>query len=104
MAKGARVNHTYTWSVRFSKDEAEVGLYHKKDHAMLAEILACSSWVEFILFHVPYGYRLWSKLLVWTSTQEELVFSIPATPEMLAAIAPDDEWLWNPEFVDADDQ
>lgn len=94
---------TYTWSVIFGKDEASIGLYHKSDSAMLAEILVCNRWVEFVLLHLPGGYRLWSKILSWTTTKEERVLTIPATKEMLAVIAPDERWLWDEDYVEEED-
>lgn len=91
---------TYTWAVTFAKDDATLGLYHKSDAAVMAEIVVCNRWVEFVLLHLPGGYWLWNKVLLWTTTKEERVFTIPATPEMLKAIAPEEEWLWNEDYVE----
>lgn len=89
---------TYTWALSFGKDSASLGLYHKKDSAVLAEIFVCNRWVEFVLLHLPGGYWLWNKTLLWVSTKEELVLSIPATPEMLERLAPEDRWLWDENY------
>lgn len=93
---------TYTWSLIFGKDENYLGLYHKKDHAVMAEIIVCNRWVEFVLLHLPFGYRIWNKILCWTSTKEELVLRLPATKEMLAVLAPDDRWLWDEGYEDSE--
>ena len=93
---------TYTWGLSFGKDEAYLGLYHKKDSAVMAEIIVCNRWVEWILFHLPFGYSIWNKILCWTSTKEELVFRIPATTEMLEALAPEDRWLWDKDYEETE--
>lgn len=94
---------TYTWAVTFGKDDATLGLYHKSDHAMLVEIIVCNRWVEFILLHLPGGYSLWNRLLLWTATKEERILTLPATKEMLAVIAPDEQWLWDEDYVEEED-
>lgn len=91
---------TYTWALTFGKDENRLGLYHKKDSAVLAEIIVCNRWVEWILFHLPFGYTLWNKVLLWSSTKEEQVLSLEATPEMLAILSPEDRWLWDESYED----
>lgn len=96
-------HHTYVWAVNFHKGGADLGLYHKKDHALLAEIFICNAWVQFVLLHLPGGWGLWNKILLWTATKEERVLTVPATLEMLAALAPEEEWLWNPDYVETED-
>lgn len=94
---------TYTWAITYGRDGNTLGLYHKKDSAVLAEIFVCNRWVEFVLLHLPFGYKIWSKVLFWTSTKEEQVLSIPATPEMLAILSPEDRWLWDESYEDPDE-
>jgi hypothetical protein len=94
---------TYTWALSFNREENTLGLYHKKDAAVIAEIFICNRWVEFILFHLPGGYWLWDKVVLWSSSKEERILTLPATEEMLKTLAPEEEWLWNKDYVEEED-
>ena len=84
----------WKYGVTYHKDGDHIELYHVPFWVTLVERLLDNTPILFLAGYVPGGYKLFSKVIFWLDEKREVVVSIPATPEILAKVAPEDEWLW----------
>lgn len=97
-------NIAYTWSILFSQSGNTLELNHQTTTAVVLSIVVSNRWVEWILFHLPFGYKLWNKALGWSYNRSTVVMSIPLDEGMLSVLAPEDKWLWNLPYIDSEEE
>lgn len=84
----------WKYGVTYHKDGDHIELYNVPFWVTLVERFLDNTPILFVAGYVPGGYKLFSKVIFWLDEKREVIASIPATPEILAKVAPDDEWLW----------
>jgi hypothetical protein len=90
---------TWKYAVAFGNEGDRIEFIHQSRTVTFVEELISSPPMELILLRGwnPIGWKIWSAVLNWVHSKEVKVYSIPATPEMLQALVPTDEWLWEDE-------
>ena len=84
----------WKYSVSFHKDGNYVELYKIPFWVTAVEQVIDTKPVWYLVGYVPGTYGLFSKLLSWLDERREVVAKIPAGPDLLAKVSPEDEWLW----------
>ncbi len=84
----------WKYGVTYHKDGDSIEFYHTPFWVTLVEQILDNPFLLWILGYVPGSYKLFSKLIFWLDDRREVIATIPASPELLAQVAPDDEWLW----------
>lgn len=87
----------WKYAVWYHKDGDQVVLYQEPFWASAVKRVLDTKPVLFLVGYVPGAYGLFSKLIFWLDEKEDVIAKIPASPELLAQVAPDDEWLWGDE-------
>lgn len=87
----------WKYAVSFHKDGDHVILYHEPFWCTALKRALDTKPVLYTVGYVPGAYGLFNKLIFWLDTKEDVIAKIPADAELLAKIAPDDEWLWGDE-------
>lgn len=84
----------WKYAVWYHRDGDHVVLYQESFWVTAMTQALDSKPIQFAVGYIPGAYALFSKLALWLDKKEDVIVRIPATPELLAKIAPDDEWLW----------
>jgi len=94
------MSKVWRFGITYHKDGDHVELMHVPLWVTVLEHVLDRRSILWLAGYVPGGYTLFSKLIFWLDDKSETVVKIPATPELLSQIAPDDEWLWGEEEGD----
>lgn len=84
----------WKYAVCFHKDGDVVELYKVPFWVTAVEQVLDNRPILLLVGYVPGAYGLFSKLIFWLDNRREVIARIPADAELLAKVAPDDEWLW----------
>jgi hypothetical protein len=84
----------WKYGVIYHKDGDHIELYNVPFWVTLIERLLDNTPILWWASNVPGGHRLFSKGIFWLDDKRERIALIPASPEILAKVAPGDEWLW----------
>lgn len=90
---------TWKYEVVFDNEGDTIKFIHQPKRATLVEELLSTKMAELLLLRGwnPLGWKIWSGLINWVHAKGTIVYSLPATTEMLTALVPMDQWLWDDE-------
>lgn len=89
--------NAWRFGITYHKDGDYVTLCHVPFWVTAVERALDTKPIHYLVGYVPGAYGLFSKLIFWLDEKEDVIAKIPADAELLAKIAPDDEWLWGDE-------
>jgi hypothetical protein len=85
---------TWTYGLLYTEDGPILECYNKRDSAEMLEQFMTWRPVDWLLMHLPFGFLLWNKGVLWCSAQTRTVLQIPLSEGQFKLLAPDDEYGW----------